>query len=78
MHIQAPGVIMTMKIDGTHKQKVEGISTTQFKYNLISNSILYVDTDGNLMKADLNDKTIRILINQNQLNALFGDSYFKL
>ncbi|MBL0358295.1 MAG: DJ-1/PfpI family protein [Chitinophagaceae bacterium] len=77
MYIQAPGIIMTMKIDGTHKQKVEGISTTQFKYNLISNRILYLDAEGNLTIADLNNKTMKILINQNQLNALFNESYFK-
>ncbi|MBK8449546.1 MAG: DJ-1/PfpI family protein [Saprospiraceae bacterium] len=77
MYIQAPGVIMKMKIDGSQKQKVEGISTTQFKYNLISNSILYLDADGNLMIADLNNKSMKILINHNHLNALFCDSYFK-
>ncbi|MDX1943428.1 MAG: hypothetical protein SFU99_22875, partial [Saprospiraceae bacterium] len=77
MYIQSPGYIMKMKIDGSQKQSVEGISTTQFKYNKNTNSIIYLDSDENLMIADLKSKTKKVLINASQLNVLFNDTYFE-
>ena len=77
IYIQSPENIMTMKIDGSHKQIIHGINTTQFKFNSATNSIIYSDADENLMIADLESKTKKILINQNQLNALFSESYFE-
>ncbi len=75
-YIQSPGYIMTMKIDGSQKQGIEGIHTTQFKYNRSTNCILYLGTAGTLMIANLKNKTNKILINQNQVDALFNESYF--
>ncbi|MFN0213487.1 MAG: hypothetical protein ACKVT2_04460 [Saprospiraceae bacterium] len=76
MYIQSPGDIMTMKIDGSQKQIIEGISTTQFRYNKNTNSIIYSSADGDLMITDLKGKTKKVLIKQNQVNTLFNESYF--
>ncbi|MBK6949909.1 MAG: PD40 domain-containing protein [Haliscomenobacter sp.] len=76
MYIQSPGNIMTMKIDGSQKQRIEGINTIQFKYNPSANRIVYLDAEGELMIADLKGKTKKILIKQNQVDTFFSDKYF--
>lgn len=70
IYTQSPDNIMTMKINGSHKQRVEGISTTQFEYNSATNKIAYLDTEGNLLLFDINCKLTQVLINQNELNTL--------
>ena len=77
IYIQSPENIMTMKVDGSQKQIINGINTTQFKYNSSTNNIIYLDDNGNLIIADLKSKTKKILISKNQLNALFSESYFE-
>jgi putative intracellular protease/amidase len=74
---QSPDNIMTMKIDGSHKQRVEGISTTQFKYNSATKKIAYLDTEGNLLLFDMNSKIKQGLIKQNELNTLIIEPYNK-
>lgn len=77
MYIQSPDNLMTMKIDGSQKQSLDGINTTQFKYNSATNSIIYLDASGNLIIANLKSKAKKVLIHQNQLNDLFSESYFE-
>ena len=67
---------MTMRIDGSHKQRVEGISTTQFKYNAAIKKIAYLDAEGNLLLFNIKSKIKKELINESQLNILFNDTYF--
>ncbi|MBL0051887.1 MAG: PD40 domain-containing protein [Bacteroidetes bacterium] len=76
IYIQAPGDIMTMKIDGSQKRSLDGISTTQFRYNRNTNSIIYLGADGDLMIYDLKSKTRKVLIKQNQIDTLFNESYY--
>jgi len=73
---QSPDNIMTMKMEGSRKQRVEGISTTQFKYNSATKQIAYLDTEGNLLLFDMKSKIKKGLINASQLNVLFNDTYF--
>ncbi len=76
IYIQSPDQIMTMKIDGSHKQRVEGISTSQFKYNAKTNKIAYLDDEGNLLLFDMKSQNKKALINASQLNLLLNDAYF--
>jgi len=76
IYIQSPDNLMTMKIDGNHKKRVEGISTTQFKYNSATKKIAYLDAEGNLLLFDMKSKIKKGLINASQLNVLFNDTYF--
>lgn len=76
IYIQAPGNIMTMKTDGSQKQAIEGITTTQFKYNPKTNSIICSDADENLILFNLKNKARKVLIEKNQVYVLFKDSYF--
>lgn len=77
IYIQSPDNLMTMKIDGSHKQRVEGISTTQFKYNKITKEIAYLDAEGNLLLFDMKSKIKKELINVSQLSVMFKDNYFE-
>ncbi|MBK9643342.1 MAG: hypothetical protein IPO72_19195 [Saprospiraceae bacterium] len=73
---QSPDNLMTMRIDGSHKQRVEGISTTQFKYNAAIKKIVYLDAEANLLLFDMKSKIKKELVNASQLNVLFNDTYF--
>ncbi len=77
IYIQAPENIMTMKIDGSHKQKLEGIRTTQFKYNSTTKKIAYLDIEGNLLLFDIRSKTKLGLIRRNELSTLINEPYNK-
>jgi Tol biopolymer transport system component len=76
IYTQDPGHIMTMKIDGSQKQAIEGISTTQFRYNENTSRIVYLSIDNELILYDLKSKTKEVLIKQNQMNILFNESYY--
>jgi Tol biopolymer transport system component len=73
---QSPDYLMTMKIDGSHKQRVEGIRTTQFKYNTATKKIAYLDNEGNLLLFDLKSKIKKLVISTSQLGVLCNDIYF--
>lgn len=77
MYIQSPKNLMTMKIDGSQKQFLNGMNTTQFKYNSATNNIIYLDDNENLIIVDFKSKSKKILIHQNRLNALFSESNFE-
>ena len=73
---QAPDNLITMKIDGSNKQRVEGIKTTYFKYNEATNKLAYLDAEGNLFLFDMKSKIKKVLIDSSQLNVLFNNTYF--
>lgn len=77
MYIQSPDNLMTMKIDGSQIQSLDGIKTTQFKYNSPTNSIIFLDASGNLILFNIKSKTETVLIKQNQVHALFNESYYE-
>ena len=68
--IQSPDYVMTMNIDGTNRQKVEGVRSTQFKFNSRSMKAAYLDNDGKLILFNWTNKTTKVLIDETHLNNL--------
>ena len=76
MYVQAPSNIFTMKVDGSNKQIIEEVSTTQFNVNPVTNNLVYLDSEGNLMLYHLKYKTTKALIPYNKINELFHESFY--
>ncbi|MBK6365230.1 MAG: DJ-1/PfpI family protein [Saprospiraceae bacterium] len=76
VYVQAPSNIFTMKVDGSHKQIIEEVSTTQFNVNPVTNNLVYLDSEGNLMLYHLKYKTTKALIPYNKINELFHESFY--
>jgi Tol biopolymer transport system component len=62
----SPNHVMTMKTDGTGKQKIEGINSFLVKYNPDTKQAAYVtqQPDSKLMLYDWKKKTTQVLIEQ--------------
>ncbi|MBK8081519.1 MAG: DJ-1/PfpI family protein [Saprospiraceae bacterium] len=76
VYVQAPSNIFTMKVDGSNKQIIEEVSTTQFNVNPVTNNLVYLDSEGNLMLYHLKYKTTKALIPYNKINELFHESFY--
>lgn len=70
IYIQSPDYVMTMNIDGTDRQKVEGIRSTQFKFNSQSMNAAYLDNDGKLILFNWARKTSKVLIDETFMKNL--------
>jgi len=68
-----PGTIMTMNIDGSHKQKVEGLHTFLIKYCPATKQAVYIteQPDNKLVLYDWQKKTSGVLLDKEILNKLF-------
>lgn len=68
-----PETIMTMKIDGSNKQKVEGINTSNVKYNSATKKAIFVtpEPESNLVLFDWEKKANQILLKPSDLEKLF-------
>lgn len=69
-YIQAPDYVMTMNIDGTNRQKIEEVRTTQIKFNSRLMKAAYLDNDGKLILVNWADKTTKVLIDADYLKNL--------
>jgi Tol biopolymer transport system component len=67
-----PGNIMTMQTDGSHKQKVEGLTSFLVKYNPATKKAVYItgQPDIKLMLFDWQKKTSVVLLGQKELKEL--------
>ena len=68
----SPNNIMTMKTDGTNKQKIEGVNSFLVRYNPATKKAVYVtqSPDSKLMLYDWEKKTTTILLEQQDLKEL--------
>jgi Tol biopolymer transport system component len=67
-----PNIVMTMKTDGSDKQKIEGISSFLVKYNPATRQAAYItqQPDSKLMLFDWKKKTAIVLLDQDKLKGL--------
>jgi hypothetical protein len=63
---------MTMKTDGSNRQKVEGLNSFLIKYNPIIKKAAYITQQPNskLMLFDWEKKTTQVLLEESQLKGL--------
>jgi len=68
----SPNNVMTMRINGTNKQKIEGINSFLVKYNPATRQAAYItqQPDSKLMLFDWEKKTSIILLDQSILKGL--------
>lgn len=68
----APNNVMTMKTDGSSRQKIEGINSFLVKYNPATKQAAYVtqQPDSKLVLYDWERKTTSVLLNQAALKGL--------
>ncbi|MEO6612036.1 MAG: hypothetical protein ABIT05_07945 [Chitinophagaceae bacterium] len=68
----APDNVMTMKTDGSHKQKAEGISSFMVRYNPATKQAVYItqQPDNKLVLYDWEKKTSRVLLDQAAVKGL--------
>ena len=68
----SPNNVMTMKTDGSNKQKIDGISSFLVKYNPATKKAAYVtqSPDSKLMLYDWENKTTTVLLEQAALKGL--------
>lgn len=77
VYIQAPSTIITINVDGSQKKIIDGISTTQFKFNSVTNDLIYLDSGGNLMLYNMKSTAKKVIIQNNKLNDLFNESFYR-
>lgn len=67
-----PGSIMTIKTDGSHKQKIEGLHSFLVKYNPATKKAVYITEQPNsqLVLYDWEKKTSSTLLDQKDLKSL--------
>lgn len=68
----APSSIVTMKIDGTERKKIEGLNSFLVKYNPATKKAAYVtqQPDSKLMLYDWEKRTSSVLLDQSALKGL--------
>ena len=68
-----PETIMTIKTDGSHKKKIEGLRSSLVKYNPASKQAVYItgEPDNKLMLYDWERKTSTVLLDRVDLNKAF-------
>jgi dipeptidyl aminopeptidase/acylaminoacyl peptidase len=68
----SPNNVMTIKTDGSNRQKIEGISSFLVKYNPVTKRAAYVtqQPDSKLMLYDWEKKTTSVLLDQAALKGL--------
>ncbi|MBK7869728.1 MAG: hypothetical protein IPJ74_03105 [Saprospiraceae bacterium] len=77
LYTQSPDQIMTMQVDGSNRQQIQGIQAFQAKYNARSGKIAYLDRDSNVMLYDWKNKTSEILLDSSQMDdALFNNTKY--
>jgi Tol biopolymer transport system component len=67
---QSPDYVMTMNIDGTNRLRVDGVRSTQFKFNSRSMKAAYLDNEGKLILFKWANKTTKVLIDEAYLSNL--------
>ena len=72
-YTQSPETIMTMKIDGGNKEKLEGINHYHPKFSPAAGLFAYVqeDPDNKVMLFDWNRKTTKVLLDEGIIKGLF-------
>jgi Tol biopolymer transport system component len=72
VYTNAPNNVMTMKTDGSNKQKIEGVRSFLVRYNPATKQAAYVtqQPDSKLMLYDWEKKTTTVLLEQAALKGL--------
>ena len=72
-YTQDPETIMTMKIDGSKKQKLEGINHYHVKFSPAAGLFAYVqeDPENNIVVFDRQKKTTKVLVDEGTIKGLF-------
>jgi Tol biopolymer transport system component len=72
VYTQSPNQVMTMKTDGSKKEKVEGLSSFMVKYNPATRLAVYItqQPDSKLMLYDWKKKKNSVLLDQSALKGL--------
>jgi Tol biopolymer transport system component len=72
-YTQHPETIMTMRMDGSNKQKIDGINHYQVKFSPAAGLFAYVqeDPENKIVVFDRKKKTTKVLVDENIIKALF-------
>ncbi len=72
-YTQAPETIMTMRMDGSNKQKLVGINHYQVKFSPSAGLFAYVqeDPENKIVVFDRKKKTTKVLVDENIIKTLF-------
>lgn len=73
IYTQSPEELMMMNMDGSERQKIEGINATPVKYNAKAHKLIYIksEEENKLMLFDWKKKTARELLDGTKLAELF-------
>ena len=73
IYTRSPDELMMMQVDGTNRQKIEGVNATPVKYNAKARKLIYIksEEENKLMLFDWQTKTAMELLDGTTLAKLF-------
>lgn len=73
IYTRSPDELMMMQVDGTNRQKIEGVNATPVKYNAKTRKLIYIksEEENKLMLFDWQTKTTIALLDGTKLSELF-------